>query len=226
MGWNSTPPDSGIFPAFGITPEELRGPYLAEALARQQREWPWVGVTATWFFKQANDEEATQPQYYFRLVNPDFSPLPAWDALRDYIHAVSPMLYRGYHQEDHWVLREGLSDPDAWALVQEPSAVFGHLALGQAGERLRVTVEGERLTLVVQPGRAGTLLVSVGGAERRFHLDETAARDDAGERVGTITEDAGATVLHLPLGSLPDGRTEIVLTVEQGSVALDGVIVE
>ncbi|MBA3532303.1 MAG: cellulase family glycosylhydrolase, partial [Ardenticatenales bacterium] len=229
IGWNSTPPGSGIIPSFGVTTEEMRGPYLVEALERHQREWPWMGVTTVWFFKQANEEEKNQAQYYFKLVNPDFTPQPAWESLTSYITTLQPTLYRGYHQEDHWVLREGLSNEEAWQVTPHESAVLSQFAIGQVGETLRFGVEGQRLTLVLQPGRVGTLLVRVGGASHRFQLNGENALDTSGKPLDTrdhLNTGVTQTVFHLSLGPLPPGRTEIELVVEQGEVALDGVIVE
>jgi hypothetical protein len=34
-----------------------------------------------WFLKRATDWEREQPFYYFRLLEPDFTPLPVYEAL-------------------------------------------------------------------------------------------------------------------------------------------------
>lgn len=213
IGWNATPPDSGIYPAYGYTPEEQRGAYLAEAFARQQREWPWMGATTVWFFKPHDASEASQPQYYFRLVEPDFTPLPAWDDLTATIAATPPALYRGYHQEDHWVLREDIEQ--GWALQTEPTALFGQVAVGASGDTLRFRVEGQRLTLVMHGDAAGELTVRIGDAEHRVALS-----------AATPSTDAGVATRHIVLGALPDGAVDIEIVVEAGTVMLDGVIVE
>lgn len=244
IGWNSTPQDSEtfIYPHFGVTPEELRGPYLIEALERQQKEWPWMGVTTVWFFKQASDEEAEQAQYYFKLVAPDFTPLPVWESFTEYIRTLEPTLYRGYHQEDHWVLRDALSSDSAWPLQPQERAVLEQVALGVAGDRLRFRVQGEQLMLVVQAEETGVLRIKVGQKEQTLRFDgalplvlalNSAAEQDPsrgklGERVGTgpTAADMHKNVLRIPLGELPEEPTEVELTVEEGQIALDGVIVE
>jgi polysaccharide biosynthesis protein PslG len=228
IGWNSTPEESGIYPMFGRAPEELRGPYLVEALQRQQEEWPWMGVTSIWFFKQASDEEQDQAQYYFKLVAPDFAPLPAWHDLRAYIQNLEPTLFRGYHQEDHWVLRSGDMVDEEWPLVEDARAIFEQVALGEAGSRLLFHAEGREMSLVVQPERQGVLVARVGEQEaRRFTLSgEGAIYDERGREVARQTVDAGKNVLHLRLGALPAGRAPVEVVVEQGEVGLDGIIVE
>lgn len=224
IGWNATPPGSGIPQNFGYTPEAQRGPYLVAALERQQREWPWLGVTTIWFFKPASDEEANQPQYYFRLVEPDFTPLPAWESLTAYLTTLEPTLYRGYHQEDHWVLRE---ETTGWALVAEEEAIFEQAIQGVSGDALIFHVEGERLTVVLNPASRGALSVQVGDSPpRRFIMTPDGAHDEQSRPIGSKVADADKDVLRLPLGDLPPGRAPVRLIVEAGTILLDGVIVE
>jgi hypothetical protein len=82
MAWNVAP--EGMFNPYGRVTEEQQARYAVEAYQRAQREWPWVGVINYWFFKRAGDGERGEAWYYFRLLEPDFTPLPAFGALRDY----------------------------------------------------------------------------------------------------------------------------------------------
>jgi hypothetical protein len=230
IGWNSPP--EGIPPNFGNTPEALRGSYLIEALERQQQEWPWMGVTTVWFFKQASDEEADQPQYYFQLVNPDFTPLSVWDEFTEYIGTLEATLYRGYHQEDHWVLREALAESGSWSLQQDESAVLEQFALGKEGDSLRFAVQGKRLTLVLQPAHIGLLRVKIGAEEQRLRFDGNglpfllSEQGELSDLLGQEAIDSGKTVLHLPFAGLPPQPITVELLVEEGQIGLDGLIVE
>ena len=85
MGWNSVPE---TLPAnFGRVSEAQQGQYAVEAYQRIVADWPWVGVGNYWFFKRATDWETDQPFYYFRLMEPDFTPLPAYGAIQEYATA-------------------------------------------------------------------------------------------------------------------------------------------
>lgn len=86
VGWNAVPSDPSIIQwgEFGQVTPEQQGEYLVRAYQRIRDEWPWVGVAFTWFFKPADEHEQNQAKYYFRLVNPDFTPLPAYEAIRAY----------------------------------------------------------------------------------------------------------------------------------------------
>ncbi len=79
LGWNVVPEE--ISADFGRVTEEQQARYTVEAYERAQAEWPWIGTMATWFLKRPADWEKDQAWYYFRLLEPDFSPLPVYDAL-------------------------------------------------------------------------------------------------------------------------------------------------
>ncbi len=83
MNWNSVP-DSIPDKRFGQVTIDQQARYLPLAYQRIRSDYPWVGVAFTWYFKPASDAEKDQPKYYFRLVNPDFTPLPVYESLKEY----------------------------------------------------------------------------------------------------------------------------------------------
>ena len=70
---------------FGLTSLEDQARYVPQLYERAKRDWPWVGVIAVWFFKPADDSERNQAKFYFRMVEPDFTPLPVYEAMRAYL---------------------------------------------------------------------------------------------------------------------------------------------
>ena len=82
MGWNVVP--EGMEARFGRVTEEQQARYAVEAYGRIQEEWPWIGVANYWFLKRPADWEKDQSWYYFRLLEPDFTPLPVYEALVEY----------------------------------------------------------------------------------------------------------------------------------------------
>ena len=83
MNWNAVPADFPVKP-YGYVTEEQQARYVVEAYKRAQAEWPWVGVVNFWFFKRPSEAEKGQPWYYFRMVEPDFTPLPVYDSVKEY----------------------------------------------------------------------------------------------------------------------------------------------
>lgn len=89
MGWNAVPEE---IPAdFGRVTEAQQARYAVEAYERARAEWPWIGVINTWFFKRKDGTEQDQSWYYFRLLEPDFTPLPAFHTLAEYAGSPSPV---------------------------------------------------------------------------------------------------------------------------------------
>ncbi len=154
VGWNTVPPDFPDAPMFGRVTEEQQARYAIQAYQRAQEEWPWMGVLNYWFFKRATDTEMDQVFYYFRMVEPDFTPLPVYEAMKRYANQ-PPTVRWGFHQEDHW----GLTWEGQWELVQDQQAVLGGFRRSsQPGDVLRFTFVGTELLLVVHQGPQGGLL--------------------------------------------------------------------
>jgi hypothetical protein len=126
--WNAQPDDPSIvtsqFGAFGITPPEDAARYMPIAYQRAQEEWPWIGNISYWFFKRAADTEKNQAFYYFRMVEPDFTPLPVYDSMKQYITSQQPVLYPGMHQAESWQIQ---GESDGPKIIDE--AEFGKTSL-------------------------------------------------------------------------------------------------
>jgi hypothetical protein len=86
-GWNPVPDNPAIAdPTYygHVTPEEA-AEWAPLAYERAIQDWPWVGVITYWYFKRADDSETNMNWYYFRLLEPDFTPTPTYESLRAYI---------------------------------------------------------------------------------------------------------------------------------------------
>lgn len=113
-------PDIPLKEQFGSATQEQAARYMPLAYQRAQEEWSWIGVINYWFFKRAADNERNQPFYYFRMVEPDFTPLPVYDSMKAYITGSTPTLYAGVHQGDHWAIQAN----DEAEIANIPGAQF------------------------------------------------------------------------------------------------------
>jgi hypothetical protein len=167
MNWNASPPEMAEKP-FGSVSLEQQARYAVLAYQRAQEEWPWLGVVATWFFKRATDTETDQPMYYFRLVEPDFTPMPVFEALKELMHQPA-VLYRGVHQEDDWAL----SYAGTWHERADANAELGAYRLaGSEQSSLSFSFEGTELSLKPGPDAAGDLAFRLdGAAEQEIHYE-------------------------------------------------------
>jgi hypothetical protein len=203
MNWNAPPAELPDKP-FGSVTLEQQARYAVLAYQRAQREWPWLGVINTWFFKRASDAERDQAMYYFRLVEPDFTPMPVYQALKDHMHSPEALvLYAGVHQEDHWAL---IYDGE-WETHADTSAEMGHYRTGQDPlSEVAFTFSGTDLWLQAGPGIGGSLAYSIDEQEE-----------------GTATFAAGEQIQLAR--ALPRGTHTITIHVAPGPISLDSFTV-
>ncbi len=93
LGWNATPPGwTGKRSIWGASvSEETKARYTVEALDRSLQEWPWMGVRSLWFLHWGGPPpKADDPTQFFALLEPDFTPLPGYEAVRDWAAAGIP----------------------------------------------------------------------------------------------------------------------------------------
>jgi hypothetical protein len=170
MNWNAPPSD---FPnkQFGYVTPEQQARYAVLAYQRAQQEWPWLGVVNAWFFKRATDQEQDQAWYYFRLAEPDLTPLPVYGALKDHMTSEEArVIYPGVYQEDHWALGyEG-----EWTLRPHPDAELGSdmTTPDSSQATLSFAFEGTDLALKAGPEVRGAIVYTIdGGPEQKLAID-------------------------------------------------------
>ena len=208
MAWNALPPNSALPPAYGQVSEAQQARYAVQAYYRLQSEWPWLGVASYWFLKQADDREREiNPQYYFRLLEPDFTPLPVYGALSDAAR-LSPVMYPGYHQEDHWAVAYA-----GWEMVGDERAVLGAYQQATTDDaQASFTFDGTDLWLVVAHWpNGGWLEVLVDGDPAQV-IDQDMAEPNFGIKVPIAR-------------GLPQGQHEVHIRAWHGAV-IDGFIVD
>ncbi len=82
-GWNASPasfPDE-LLTWERVTPEQ-QADYTLRGIAWARQHWPWLGVVNIWYFRQVGDVSPERAAFYFALVDPEFNPGPAYNALR------------------------------------------------------------------------------------------------------------------------------------------------
>ena len=205
IGWNAMPPDLGATPMFGIVSREQQAQFAVDAYERARRDWPWMGVMNYWFFKRASDAEKGQPFYYFSLLEPDFAPWPAYDALKAYA-AASAVLYPGYRQESDWALQYA----GPWQECSDGAAVLGAYRRGTAGARLQFAYWGSSLEMVTfGPADPASVRVTIDGHPVQ----------------ATVAQVQGRPALALAHSASPARHQVEVEVMGSQGLALDGLLV-
>jgi hypothetical protein len=203
MNANAVPNDPAIqgWGGYGQVTLEQQARYATRAYQRAMEEWPWVGVVNFWFFKRATDIERDQAWYYFRMVEPDFTPLPVYEAMQSYTRGLSPTLHPGTHQENHWALTYA----GAWERVSPAaSPLHDYQRSAQAGDALQFAFTGRSVTLHPGP-EEGRVAVRV---------------DDGPARTVTLAGEAVRLARARP-GTHHQVRVEVL----SGTVSVDQLVV-
>ena len=209
VGWNALPEDFAGPPIYGRVSEHYQALYAAQAYERAAREWPWMGVMNYWFLRRPSDAEKDQAWYYFRMLEPDFTPLPVYDTLASLAQQPA-RAHSGYHQEDHWALQyEG-----SWRQVLDSGAVLGTYKQGSQDAVVSWSFRGTHLALVLQePRQIGQLQIDVDG--------KSASPCEVCKTPVSVA--AGAVVIARGLD--PELDHHVRIRVQNGAVGLDGFIV-
>ena len=208
MNSNAVPNDPNIagWGSYGQVTLEQQARYAVQAYQRAMEEWPWMGVVNFWFFKRASDAEQDQAWYYFRMVEPDFSPLPVYNALREYATGLTPTLYPGTHQENHWALNYA----GDWGTAPHQGAMMSSYRRAiKPGATLNLAFEGASLTLIPGPGEG-----------------QIEVRVDSGEAQRVSLNGQPIQLTRGFTSSLRQERHEITLTAVAGEVGVDGFTVQ
>lgn len=215
MNWNAVPADFPDKP-YGYVTEEQQARYVVEAYRLVQAEWPWVGVVNFWFFKRPSEAEQDQAWYYFRMVEPDFTPLPVYHAMKEYANR-PPAMYPGYHQEDHWAVHyegEWRTVPfGRLRTVADEQAVLGaYRRSEEAGPRLSFAFHGTDLILVVIKSEASGALQVIVDDRPPVEIELRSSAPEFGVRVPIAC-------------GLTDGEHRVRIKALGEGAALDGFIV-
>lgn len=196
--------------------EEQQARYAKAAYQRAQREWPWVGVLFYWHFRMVAEDKQDQVVYYFRMLDPDFTPHLVYYAYQE-MATSPPAIYRGFHQEDHWAL----DYQGPWQRRTDGRASLGGEVVGLPGAILTFTFEGTDLALVTAAAPSGgKAYITVDG------YDANKLPRDKGQAYLSTQGPEAWQVVSPVMEGLPQARHRVTLRVAEGEVAVDALMVQ
>ncbi len=171
-GWNPVPDDPTIadLNRYGRVSAEQAADWAPLAYARAIHEWPWLGPTFWWYFKRADTSEQGQSWYYFRLLEPDFTPTPTWEALRAYIGNGEPKTL-GAGRHGVWRSAPQVSADGTLTLTLQGTGVG--LCFAESGETRAQIDDGAAHTLDATAGACVWLARDLRGGEHTVRVSGT-----------------------------------------------------
>jgi len=160
-GWNAAPesfPQGALI--WGRVDEETQAQYTVRGIEMARQQWPWAGVFCIWYFRQVGQYPADEAAYYFRMVDPDFTPRRLYYAIKEAAAAMPPAGPGTHEETSPAVTRSG-----GWERILAPRVSGGgYLEASRAGESVTFSFTGQIVNLVAHKSPyAGRLLVSLDG---------------------------------------------------------------
>ena len=159
--WNASPetmPKEALI--WQRVTEQQQADYTVAGIDMARQQWPWAGVMNIWYFRQVGDIPPDKSEYYFRMVDPDFTPRLVYDSVKTAAQAMM-VAGNGRHEETSApVTRMG-----SWVEVAAPNASgTTYYKTDKPGNSLTLTFKGTDLSVVVRKGPdGGVLYVKVDG---------------------------------------------------------------
>lgn len=220
-GWNASPED---FPEEQLiwkrVSEDEQADFTVRGIEYALANWPWAGVFNIWYFRQVGNVPPDRSDYYFRMVDVDFTPRLVYyrvqEAAQELLGPVGP----GHYQETNpSVILDG-----EWQAVIEPQASGQAQVVSDVeGASLTFTFVGENVDLIARLGPdGGRLAVTLDG-----QAVNGLARNGEGESYVDLFSPIARWQQRMPLVDQPDeGEHTLQLTVlERGSLASEGNLV-
>jgi hypothetical protein len=160
FGWNASPED---FPPAKLTwarvSEQTQADYTVRGLRIARQQWNWVGVINIWYLRHVGNISPDLAEYYFRMVDVDFTPRLVYRAVK--AETALPGPTSGQFEETNPALKAGAK----WRYEIVSAASGGqHLVAGEPGADLTFTFQGTTLGLINarEPG-AGNIYITIDG---------------------------------------------------------------
>jgi polysaccharide biosynthesis protein PslG len=213
-GWNAAP--AGIPSAWRQVPEADQAEWTAAGARWAEANWPWAGVFAVWYFRQWGGKSPDMADYYFRMVDVDFTPRRLYGAVQAASlaqRAAGPGVWA------EWSAPVELADLSTWRWQRLEGAQDGNaLTSLQPDARLSFRWRGGALWVRTLVGAdAGTLRVS---------LDDGGTGGQRGTLVPLATDNHEWAWVRLASGVGPGDHSVTMTVVGAGDVSIDAFRVD
>ncbi len=159
FGWNAAPAD---FTADKLiwqrVTEQTQSDYTIRGL-QIARQWDWIGVICIWYLRHVGAIRPDNAEYYFRMVDVDFTPRLVYRAVK--VETALPGPKAGYFEET----APALKVVSGWRYEVSSAASGGQHVVGdRSGGVITITFDGSSLDIIAlrEPG-GGQLTVTIDG---------------------------------------------------------------
>ena len=174
--WNASPPDipASEVPWQRVT-EEQQATYTIAGIRYMRDHWPWLGVVNIWYFRQVGDIPDTKGEFYFRMVDPEFTPRLLYTEVAK-ATALQQLALPGRYTP----LSSALLTKGRWSSTPTKDGQTVTIQSASAGDTIDIRIQGNTLTLEgISSPQGGRLGVLVDGSTDAL---QGLPKDDKGRR--------------------------------------------
>ncbi len=152
-GWNASPED---FPEDQLiwerVTEEEQAEFTVRGIEYTLAHWPWAGVLNIWYFRQVGSISPDRSDYYFRMVDVDFTPRLVYYRVNEAAEQMLGPVGPGYYQETN----PAVSLNGRWlAEIETRASGQAHVTSEVGGASLTFTFVGENVDVIAWRGPDG-----------------------------------------------------------------------
>jgi hypothetical protein len=220
-GWNASPEN---FPEEQLVwqrvSERDQADYTVQGIEYAQERWPWAGVFNIWYFRQVGSISPDSSDYYFRVVDVDFTPRLVYHAIRETALVLQRPVGPGFYQETNPAL---VFDGDWEAEIEPQASGEAQVVSDAGGSTATLSFVGENADLIATLGpKGGRLAVSLDK-----HPVDNLPRNGDGQSYVDLFSPVRRWQQRIPLVyQADDAEHTLVLTVlERANLASEGNVI-
>ena len=217
-GWNASPEDFGEEQLIWQRVSEAeQARYTVGGVEYAQEHWPWAGVFNIWYFRQVGNISPDRSDYYFRMVDVDFTPRLVYYAVEQAAQGLQEPLGPGYYQETNPAL---VFDGEWQPVIDRQASAQAHLLSEAVGSAVTLTFVGENADLIASIGpEGGRLGVSLDG-----HTVDNLPRNGQGQSYIDLFSPVRQWQRRVPLVFQADDieHTLVLTVLERANLASEG----
>ncbi|MFN8515138.1 MAG: cellulase family glycosylhydrolase [Chloroflexia bacterium] len=173
--WNAAPADWPIERTRWLrVPEEQQAQYTVDGIRYMRERWPWIGVINIWYFRQVGDISPSDAEYYFRMVDTEFTPRPIYNEI-----ARATMPQRLAQVGRYGPLSPVVGSKGRWSTVRSSTGAVA-IRSERVGDTITIRFRGNQLVLEGDHSpRGGRVAVTLDGSTddlRQLPKDERGRR--------------------------------------------------
>jgi hypothetical protein len=160
--WNASPesfPEEQL--VWKRVSEEEQAEFTVQGIEHALANWPWAGVFNIWYFRQVGNISSDSSDYYFRMVDVDFTPRLVYYRVKEAAQELLGPVGPGYYQETNPAV---ILNGDWQAVIEPQASGQAHVVTDVEGATLTFTFVGENVDLIARKGSdGGRLAVTLDG---------------------------------------------------------------